>query len=274
LLNLFLADLIGSLVIYINCVCLNNFSIYDPYWTVQSSVLSAYYVFSLNNKADNYRLYIVAILVNTWSIRLTSNFFLNGINSIHHEDWHYTQFRVKMNTFSYFISGFFMFILIPTLLVFVGCTPLYYIALSDENMNYLDLLAFIIIISAIIIEGVADTQLRNKLKTEPKDKRIVMDEGLWSLSRHPNYFGEISFWFGLYVCGLSSGASVYDQFYAAVFFLGPFAIFSLIYFGSLPMMEDRQLERRKTLYSNYMQRVTFKLLPLNFLFKSQVSKIE
>jgi steroid 5-alpha reductase family enzyme len=97
---------------------------------------------------------------------------------------------------------------------------------------------------------------------------IVMDEGVWSLSRHPNYFGEISFWFGIYLCGLASQTFI-DKYYISVFLFGPFAIFVLIYYGSLPMMEERQLERRKK-YSEYMQRVTFKLIPINFLFKNKV----
>lgn len=268
ILNLLYADIISSFVIYIYCVYFNSFSVYDPYWTIQSSVLSVYFMMSANTQPNNFRLYLVGILLNIWSIRLTSNLFSKGINNISHEDWHYVNFRMKMNTFTYFLAGYFMFILMPTLIVFVGCVPLYYIALSDKAINYLDLLSFIIIIFAIIIEAVADIQLRNKLKAQSKNKMIVMNEGVWSLSRHPNYFGEISFWFGIYLCGLASQTFI-DKYYISVFLFGPFAIFVLIYYGSLPMMEERQLERRKK-YSEYMQRVTFKLIPINFLFKKKV----
>jgi steroid 5-alpha reductase family enzyme len=88
------------------------------------------------------------------------------------------------------------------------------------------------------------------------------------LCRHPNYFGEITFWLGVYLFGLAAGASIYDSFYLTVFFLGPFAIFAIINFGSMPLMEERQMKRRTEFYTNYKKQVPFKLLPLSFLFKN------
>jgi steroid 5-alpha reductase family enzyme len=92
-----------------------------------------------------------------------------------------------------------------------------------------------------------------------------MNKGLWSLCRHPNYFGEITFWIGIFIMGLASDSSlIYDKFYLTTFIFGAFSIFSIIYFGSLPMMEERQLEKRKITYSSYMKDVKWKLLPINF----------
>ncbi len=54
--------------------------------------------------------------------------------------------------------------------------------------------------------------------------------------------------------------------------IGPCGIFALIYFGSLPIMEKRQLERRKELYKDYMERVSFKILPISFLYKKSINK--
>lgn len=97
-----------------------------------------------------------------------------------------------------------------------------------------------------------------------------MDKGLWSLCRHPNYFGEITFWLGVYLFGVTSMnvANLDAQLNTLVFLFGPFAVFALIYFGSLPLMEERQLKRRAEFYRGYMKRVTFKLLPVSNVFGS------
>ena len=274
ILNLFYADLVASLVVFIFCIAFNSFSINDQFWTVQSSVFSLYFGYLADT--FNLRLYLVILLLNVWSFRLLSNFFLNGIPHISYEDWHYSIFRPKFKSkMAYFGFGLVSFILMPAILVFFGCMPLYYIAKSDEPFNSADIIATLIVLVAIVFEGVADSQLRNnnRQNTASTSARPCMDKGLWSLCRHPNYFGEVSFWFGLYAFGLAAGASIFaDMFYALVFFLGPFAIFSMIFFGSLPMMEERQLKRRKEFYKGYMKRVPFKILPLNFLFAHQQNR--
>ena len=196
------------------------------------------------------------------------------ITNISHEDWHYTDFRPKMfnSKLVYFGFGLLAFILMPTILVFFGCIPLFYISNSVESFNNLDFVASLVLVMAILFEGIADIQLKNNNNKVQGSSLPCMDKGLWSLCRHPNYFGEVSFWFGLYLFGIASGASVYadNRFYLIVFALGPFAIFSMIYFGSLPMMEERQMKRREIFYKDYKKRVPFKILPLNFFSKRKV----
>lgn len=107
-------------------------------------------------------------------------------------------------------------------------------------------------------------EIARKRQSDP-DSLAGVDRGLWSLCRHPNYFGEITFWLGVYLFGVNSmNASNLDaQLSLLVFLFGPFAVFALIYFGSLPLMEERQLKRRPEFYRAYMRRVTFKLLPFS-----------
>lgn len=272
LFNIFYADLIGALVIYFNCIFFNSFSIYDPYWTVQASVLSIYYKLQLASENTNeIRAILLLVLVNFWSFRLTANLFLNSIEHVSHEDWRYSDFRQKWSPkIVYFIVGFLSFILLPTVVVYFGCIPMFFVFSSTLPLNNLDLLAFLVTVIGILFESVGDYQLHKELAKidQSKQKKLVcMDKGLWSLCRHPNYFGEITFWFGVYLFGLAAGASIYDSFYLGVFFLGPFAIFAIINFGSMPLMEERQMKRRTEFYTEYKKRVPCTLLPLSFLFK-------
>ena len=77
----------------------------------------------------------------------------------------------------------------------------------------------------------------------------AMDRGVWSWSRHPNYFGEISFWFALALFGVA--ASPRDAWWLGV---GVLAMVAMFLGASIPMMEKRSLERRPE-YQGVIDRV-------------------
>lgn len=268
LLKVFYADLVGSLIIFIFCILTNSFSIYDPYWSVKNIVFVFYFCSISSRWLSNLRVLITIIFVLIWSIRLTFQ-CLESFPDYKHEDWRYSNFGKKLNShgFLYFSVGLFTFILLPTTMVyFAGAVPIYYITnlnVYTKDLNIFDLIGFVVTLTGILFETIADNQLRAHL-SDSKFKEKSMNKGLWSLCRHPNYFGEITFWIGIFIMGLASDSSlIYDKFYLTSFIFGAFSIFSIIYFGSLPMMEERQLQKRKITYSNYMKDVKWKLLPIN-----------
>jgi steroid 5-alpha reductase family enzyme len=65
-----------------------------------------------------------------------------------------------------------------------------------------------------------------------------MAKGLWAYSRHPNYFGEVMFWWGLFLFGLAADLGYWWT------IIGPILITFLFAFISIPLMEKRSLERR------------------------------
>jgi steroid 5-alpha reductase family enzyme len=274
ILNLFKADLIGSIFVYLNCILFDSFSLYDPYWSVKSTLISIYLIHSYDY-VINLRTLIVLVFLNIWSNRLTCNLFLTAVEDINHEDWRYSDFRKKWSPkVIYCLMGLLSFILLPTIIVFFGNIPVYYVVKSShKTLNFIDLIAIIVTLVALYFESVGDYQLRRTFLNAKKNGKVCkMDSGLWSLCRHPNYFGEILYWFGMYLFGISAGASPFhDKLYLTTFFLGPFAVFILIYFGSMPLMEERQLKRKTEFYKNYMKRVPFKILPLSFLINHSKS---
>jgi steroid 5-alpha reductase family enzyme len=90
---------------------------------------------------------------------------------------------------------------------------------------------------------VADLQLRRFAAPG----RIV-DRGLWRWSRHPNYLGEVGFWWGLWLFGLAAAPGWWWT------VVGPLVMVALFVFVSVPLMDDRSLARRPG-YAEHMRRV-------------------
>ncbi len=59
----------------------------------------------------------------------------------------------------------------------------------------------------LTFEAVGDHQLR-RFKADPANKGVIMDRGLWSWTRHPNYFGDACVWWGLWLAGIAGAISL------------------------------------------------------------------
>ncbi len=107
--------------------------------------------------------------------------------------------------------------------------------------------------AAIWIEARADRQLRDFVTAGPAPGTI-MDSGLWALCRHPNYLGEILFWWGLYLFAIAADPGAW--------WTGGGGLAISVLFGvvSLPLIERRMLKRRPT-YKEHCTKVPL-LFPL------------
>jgi steroid 5-alpha reductase family enzyme len=95
----------------------------------------------------------------------------------------------------------------------------------------------------VVLETIADEQMR--IFRRSNNIGLTMQKGLWAYSRHPNYLGEILFWWGLYFMTLSLEP---DLWYLFVCPLIMNLMFSLI---TCQMMDNRSLEKRPD-YQEYM----------------------
>jgi steroid 5-alpha reductase family enzyme len=133
----------------------------------------------------------------------------------------------------------------PTLVVFLGCLALYPALTSNHIFGALDVAAIVITAAAIIIEAVSDEQLAQFIR---QGSGGVMESGLWAYSRHPNYLGEITFWWGLYLFALAAGIQNWWM------IIGPLTITSMFVFISIPMMDKHNAERHPG-YDEHRQKV-------------------
>ena len=177
-------------------------------------------------------------------MRLTRNWIISW-DGFSHEDFRYIELKKGGKIKLEFIN-FTGIHLIPTLQVNLSLFPLYFLFTSYElsSLNYPLIFASIFTILAVIIETIADEQMRS-FRSNKKNEGITMNKGLWKYSRHPNYFGEVMFWVGLY---LMAFLSIKTPFWLI---LSPISMIILFIFISCPMMDNRSLIKRSD-YKQYM----------------------
>jgi steroid 5-alpha reductase family enzyme len=223
----------------------NNSSLYDPYWSVAPPIIALYWLLSSTSPTVALRVVPLFALVLVWSVRLTAN-WARRWQGLEHEDWRYVAFRERFQRL-YWPVSFLGIHLFPTIVVFLGCLSLYAVlGASSRGPGILDAAAIAVTAAAVWIEATADRQLRRYLSrrssagssTEGSAKGGIYDRGLWALSRHPNYFGEVLFWWGLYLFALSDSPSSWWA------LLGPLAMTALFVFVSVPMMDRHMLASR------------------------------
>ncbi|CAI9096775.1 OLC1v1032988C1 [Oldenlandia corymbosa var. corymbosa] len=184
----------------------------DPYWTVIPVLLVHYYAsHPLGHEYNVWRSRILILLTWVWSIRLSHNYFRRenwqwGAR----EDWRFTDMKQQYGKCWWWVSFFAVYLSQQVFLMGI-CMPMYAVHLENKQMNIWDFIGVAICLSGIVIAYYADTQLYEFVSRNSKlrelDEPVVpnLDKGLWRYSRHPNYFGEQLWWWGLVILAWNLG---------------------------------------------------------------------
>lgn len=252
---MFWADIAGTVAIFLLSMVVANSSLYDPYWSVAPPlIIGGWLVWHLSNVFPpvSLRHLLMLGLVTIWAIRLTANWAM-GWSGLGQEDWRYVRIREDTTgRLPWWLVSFIGIQLVPTLFVFLGLLSAWPAIIGLRPFGFLDVLAVIVMVVAIVLETVADLQLRH-FAADPANRGKTIDLGLWRVSRHPNYLGEIMLWWGLWLFGLAAAPNWWWT------IIGPLGMVALFGWISIPLMERRSLERRSD-YATYQQRVSV-LLP-------------
>jgi steroid 5-alpha reductase family enzyme len=231
-----IGDFVATVVVFVFSRLTNNSSMYDPYWSVAPLVIAPYFAFGpWAAGANRSHIFAAFLVVGFWGVRLTYN-WARRWKGLADEDFRYVDQRRKHGR-RYWVVSFLGIHLFPTILVFLGCLPLYYAATSKLPFNALDSLGLLIASIAIWFEATADRQL-HAFSQSPREPGSVLATGLWRYSRHPNYFGEILFWWGVLAFGLAGSTKAWWT------GIGALAITALFKFVSVPLIDKRMLEKR------------------------------
>jgi steroid 5-alpha reductase family enzyme len=229
----FVADVAATLVVFLGSVLTNNSSVYDPYWSVLPPLMFVFWIIHVGS------LTLVSagivLLTAVWAFRLTLN-WASGWRGLGQEDWRYREFRERFG-WLYWPVSLVGIHLVPTVSVFLASLPVYFAIVSGVSSVGFAGVAALVTAAAIYVETTADKQL-HRFKAEGGSGPCTV--GLWRISRHPNYLGELGFWFGLLLFGFAAGAPWWS--------IAGMAVMVALFVGySIPAME-RKVEATRPSY--------------------------
>ena len=247
---------LSTIVIWVFSIIKNNSSIYDPYWVIAPPFLALGIIFSSQGFTTpwSFRQIIIVTCLVFWASRYHIFYKWTGWRTgIIHEDWRYE--KMRSYPVPYWLNSLFGMHLFPTILVYFAFAPGILVLLipSGEQavFSIFDGLGIASALVAVTIQFFSDRQLHSFRQTEDYRKGGIIREGLWKYSRHPNYFGEVLFWFSMMFFGISAG--LHTEFPILVF-VGPILMAGFFRFSSW-LMDVRSLERRPN-YKQTMEEVS------------------
>ena len=247
------ADLAMTLMTFFFSVLKKNSSVYDPYWSLIPFYFVLFWYGYYGGDGWNIYPWICSLAITFWGFRLTLS-WARGWPGWQHEDWRYVNFRKQFGKFFQPIN-FLAIHLFPTVIVFLGMWPLFWVyefgELENPALFYFGAaLAFL----GGFLELLADNELDRFRKRKNKKKEDILRTGIWAYSRNPNYLGELLFWFGLLGMGMAFGAPFYTG-------IGAVGMLLMFLFASIPM-KDKQMEKnRPEAFAKYKREVS-RILPL------------
>lgn len=249
LFNIFIANVFSTIVIWIIGMIFKTASIYDPYWSVQTVVIAIALIIGYGKINFGIILYMICLLF--WAIRLTYN-FITTFHDLSYIDWRYKMLKEKTKIF-YPIVNLLGIHLVPTVIVYIASLPIFIYIITDQQFSIFSVIGLLGMIMATGLELVADKDMHYFLKNR-KSRSEINRNGIWKNSRHPNYLGEISFW---YFTALVLILSNLNYWY---FIIGAILNHMLFLFISIPLAENN-MKKYKENYDEYRKTVRM-LIPL------------
>ncbi len=223
---------------------------YGPGYSVVA-LTSIIYYFILENTI-NIRQIVVTLLVIIWSIRLASYVFIR--NRGKPEDYRYKAMRERWKT-NIILKSLIRVYIFQGIVIFIVAFPVWFVNMSTNPpiFNLLDFtgitlwLGTLIWLIGFLFETIGDYTLYKFLQ-KPENKGEVMDRGVWKLSQHPNYFGEVTQWWGIYIIAIATP-------FGFISILGPIFITYMIIKVSGIKLLDKRFETDDK-YAEYKRRTS------------------
>lgn len=188
---------------------------------------------------------LLALLL-VWSSRLVRHASSTNLGE-KGEQQPYASWRIKFGPRWWWWSYFQVFLLQGGI-VWIWILPMvFFVSSPSDSLQPTDLMGIGVWLTGFYFQAMGDRQLK-KFKSDPANRGQVLQTGLWSLTRHPNYFGEATMWLGYFCFGLHHPWG----------WLGLVSVAYVTWFmsrGSAAAMLDRHMLRTKPAYADYVRRV-------------------
>jgi steroid 5-alpha reductase family enzyme len=238
--------------VWLLSLVLRNASIIDIGWGLGFVLLGTLYHVALDGWGG--RRVLVATLVLLWGLRLSGYLLWRSWGK--REDFRYKRWREE-DPENFWWKSYFRVFLLQGFALWAISQPLRAAqeAPTPDHLTAFDIIGTTVWAIGFLFESIGDYQLA-RFKANPANEGKVMDRGLWRFTRHPNYFGDATLWWGFYLIAAGTGDG-WTTIYAPILMT-----FVLMRVSGVALLE-RTLKRNRPEYDDYTRRtsVFFPWLP-------------
>lgn len=211
----------------------NKHDFLDIIWGL-GFIISAVVSYSIGNKTAVGLMMSVFVMI--WGTRLSIHLLKRIKNS--KEDYRYQEYRKNYKGNNFDLYFFFRMYVVQYLLnIIIGFSYIYTNIYGDVHFSYMTYIGIMIWVIGFLFESIGDYQLK-VFKSDKSNKGKLMTTGLWKYTRHPNYFGEVTLWWGIYLMAISNQTRFWLIF-------SPLTITMLVLFVSGVPLLEKKYEGRK-----------------------------
>lgn len=185
-------------LVFILAMVLKDNSIVDIAWGMGFMLVALISFF--RTRGFDGREILATCLILAWGLRLAGHIFLRNRNR--KEDFRYASWRKQWGKWFVLRSYLQVFMLQGLMMLCVAYSVILINHSRGPGLTILDGLGLCVWLVGFFFEAVGDYQLL-MFKRRPENRGRIMTSGLWSLTRHPNYFGEVTMWWGVFMLALS-----------------------------------------------------------------------
>jgi steroid 5-alpha reductase family enzyme len=232
-----------ALLTWIASLVQRDASLVDRMWSLM--IAGAGVVYALQTAWTGARAIAVLALVLAWGLRLSA--YITWRNWGHGEDRRYQEIRAR-NQPNFALKSLVLIFALQMVLAWIVSAPTLAALVGERTFGALDVAGIVVALVGFLFEAIGDAQMA-AFKGDPANKGRVMDRGLWRYTRHPNYFGETCFWWGLWLIALAAGGAA-----AAWTVLSPLLVTVLLLKVSGVALLEKDIGERRPAYRDYIAR--------------------
>ena len=235
-------------------VVTKDYSFVDRIWSLIPIVYA--WVFAGGEGFTNPRLNLMAALITLWGARLTFNFARKGGYAPGGEDYRWPVLRARMSPLVYQIFNVFFIVIFQNALLLAITMPMLAAGSVELPLVSADYIFAALFLAFLVLETIADQQQWNFHQHKKAEraagrepKQGFLTTGLFSISRHPNFFSEQAQWWVLFLWVLALAGN------GAIWFGAGALVLSALFAGSTKFTEELSIQKYPE-YREYQKRVS------------------
>ena len=225
-------------IFYVIALIKDNYSIVDIFWGLSFVLMTLFNtVLALIFDTFHWTMLVFSLLIIIWGLRLT--LYIGFRNAGKPEDFRYQNMRKKWGDKFPRVQAYFkVFMLQAGFHYILASIIIFTHAYAVDDLSVVRyvfmVLGVLVFIKGFAFETIGDAQLKT-FKKDPNNKGKVMQSGLWKYTRHPNYFGEATLWWGFFIVALALTQPI-----TWIGIISPITINWLLrYVSGVPLLEKR-----------------------------------